>query len=141
MQAKKTVGALIAVGVLGAAVAAPAGAVSPQGTVPLVCDNGHTYDAVVNGNGDFTPARDANGTSVLVPLSFGEFSGTVTDSSGAVVDSFTEPGVSKGSAGKNAKTTISCTFTFHDTFSDGSGTFTFDGTGSVVGYLTPRGGA
>ena len=35
--------------------------------VPITCDNGHTYDAVVNGNGQFSPAHDVNSRAVLVP--------------------------------------------------------------------------
>ena len=33
----------------------------------IVCDNGHSYGAVANGNGTFTPAHDLSSTAVLVP--------------------------------------------------------------------------
>ena len=117
--------------------AAPANA-DPKGeTFPLVCNNGETYDVTTNGNGNFTPAHNADGTNVFIPLAFGEFKGTVTDAQGNVVDSFSEPGIEKGkgNAGKNATATISCTFSFSGT-EDG---LTFNASGSVLGYVTPRG--
>src|SRR5687767_8501399 len=96
MQAGKPLGMLVAAGLTLAVAAGPAGADPVQETIPLDCDNGVSYTAVVNGNGDFTPARDADSNSVLIPLAFGDFSGTVTDAQGNVVDSFTDPGIAKG---------------------------------------------
>ncbi len=125
------------------AATAPAGADpvnAPEATrVPITCDNGHTYDAVVNGNGDFTPAHDVNSNAILVPLSFGEFNGTVTDADGNVVDSFTDPASAKGKASKKQrKTQTTCSYTFGETFEDPElGTLTFSGTGTVVGFVTP----
>lgn len=53
--------------------AAPSSA-DPSGEhIPLVCDNGVTYDAIVTGNGGFTPAHDAASNTILVPTAFGEF--------------------------------------------------------------------
>jgi len=116
---------------------------APEAThVPLTCDNGHTYDAVVNGDGDFSPAHDLNSNKMLVPTSFGEFTGTITDSEGNVLDSFTDPPSSKGQSGKkHRKTATSCTFTFGETFEDPElGTLTFSGAGSVTGFVTPARG-
>jgi hypothetical protein len=129
------------------AAAAPAGADpvnAPNATrVPISCDNGNTYDAVVNGEGDFAPAHDTNSTKVLVPLSFGEFTGTITDANGGVVDSFTDPAMTKGKASKKQRRTqTSCTYTFSGTFEDPDlGTLTFAGTGDVTGFVTPAGHA
>jgi hypothetical protein len=132
MRARKLSGLLVAGGLL-LAIAAPAGADPKGDTFPIVCDNGVTYDATGNGNGEFTPAHDINSTSTLIPLSFGPFTGTVTDGEGNVTP-IDEPASSKGQSGKQ-KDTVSCTFTFSGT----DGEFTFEGSGSVVGIVTPRG--
>jgi hypothetical protein len=119
--------------------AAPAGADPAHGfPVPLDCDNGVTYAAVVSGNGEFTPAHDTASNTILVPTSFGEFSGTVTDSSGTVIDSFTDPAVSKGASNRARATSVTCTFSFTETFEDPElGLLTFNGSGSVSGFSTP----
>jgi hypothetical protein len=127
---------------LALAVAAPATADPTHGEngepFTIVCDNGHSYEAVGNGNGDFTPAHDLNSNTVLVPTSFGEFHGTVTDEQGTVIEEFTEEAGAKGNSTRNRKTSTSCTFSFHGTFDDPDlGLVTFDGTGSVVGFVTP----
>lgn len=110
-------------------------------TVPLNCANGQTYQVVVNGNGEFTPAHDINSTATLVPVSFGPFSGTISDAQGNVVDSFTEPGSSKGQSAKGKKNLVNCTFTFTEV-GDGSDPefpagFSFTGSGSVLVKITP----
>lgn len=115
-------------------VAAPASA-DPKGeTFALTCE-GTTYIVVVGGNGLFTPAHDTGGNTNFVPVSFGEFTGTVTDENGDVVDTFTEPPATKG-AGKNAD--LDCSYTFTGTFEDPElGLLTFAGTGTVSGFATP----
>jgi len=118
------------------AAADPSGAKNSQ-EIPLTC-GGTTYTVIVNGNGAFTPAHDADSNTVFIPVSFGPFTGTITDEDGNVVDSFTDPADSKG-AGKNAD--LECTFSFSETFEIpelGPGTFTFTGSGSVKGFATPR---
>ena len=134
--------ALIVAGLVIASSIASAGAVSadPKGeVVPLVCDNGVTYQVAVNGNGEFSPGHDLASTSVLVPTAFGEFHGTVTDSAGNVVDEFTDPAITKGSSGDQARaTTTTCTFTVTDTFQDPElGPLTFTAEGSVTAFVTP----
>ena len=122
---------------LGSASAASA---DPKGeVVPLVCDNGNTYQAAVNGNGAFTPAHDLASTSMLVPTSFGEFHGTLTDSDGNVIEEFVDPPTTKGNSGKRARaTTTSCTFSFTESFDDPDlGPVTFSAEGSVTGFVTP----
>ncbi len=74
---------------------------------------------------------------MLIPLSFGPFTGTATYPDGTS-ETFTEPGSSKGRSGKNARGTVNCTFTFSGADEDGT---TFMGSGSVTGYVTPRGGS
>jgi hypothetical protein len=110
-------------------------------TLTLVCDNGHTYTVVVNSSGAWSPAHDVNSTSTLIPLSFGETTGTVTDANGNLVDSFSDPATAKGSAGSHDRTTTtSCTYTSDDTFvSPDLGPLHVHVQGSVVGFVTPLG--
>ena len=118
--------------------AAPAFAGPEKETIPLECDNGNSYVVEVNGNGDWTPARDTAGNQVLVPLAFGDFVSTVTFPDGTSITE-TEPGSAKGNGNAGNKTgdTVSCTFSFEG---DEDGVH-FEGTGSVTGYITPGGRA
>ena len=129
----------------GAAIAAPANARNAQ-PLSLSCDNGQTYSAVTNsGNSNantFSPAHDLNSTSVLVPTSFGEFTFTLTNASGQIVQEFTQPASSKGNAQARGYTPVHCTFTFSQTFTVTQaggdlppGTYTFTGTGSAIGFI------
>lgn len=102
--------------------------------VTVTCDNGHTYSAVSNGNGNYTPAHDLDSTATLIPLSFGEATFTVYDANGVVVDSGTDPGTAKrGASVHNKNGTLHCTYTGGATFPDGS---SFVVTGSVTGFIT-----
>lgn len=116
-------------------VAAPASADPKGDTVALTCE-GTTYMVVVNGNGMFTPAHDTGSNTTFIPVSFGEFTGTITDEDGEIIDSITDPPFTKG-AGKNAD--LDCSYTFTGTFQDPElGLLTFTGTGTVSGFATPR---
>ncbi len=118
------------VAVLGAGGVAAA---DPMGEAfPVVCDNGVTYQVVVAGNGQFTPAHDVASNSILVPTAFGETTFTVTDPEGNVTTETTPP-VSKGSASPPLATTTSCTFHVEGS-EDG---FTFVLEGNVTGFVTP----
>ena len=136
---KKSIAVAAGLGVAAALSIAAPSAADPKGeTIPLVCDNGMTYAVTVNGNGAFTPGHDADSTSQLIPTSFGEFHGVITDSTGMVVDEFTDPAMFKGSSSKPRGTSISCTITIVEQFEDPElGLLTFTGTGSVEGFLTP----
>ena len=134
--------ALIVTGLTMAVSLCGAGAASadPQGEAfPVVCENGITYQVTDSGNGAFTPAHDVGSTSTLIPVAFGEFHGTLTDSEGNVIEEFVDPPASKGSSGKQVRaTTTSCTFTITETFDDPDlGLVTFTGEGSVTGFVTP----
>jgi hypothetical protein len=115
----------------GAALAAPANA--PNAIVAtLDCGGAGVFDVVVNGNGEWTPGHLLAGNGVVVPLSFGEETGTVRDPEGTVVDQFTEPATTKGRARARGRERVSCTY---------SATFTEDGftitvTGSVTGFMS-----
>jgi hypothetical protein len=134
--------AALAAAMLGLAIAlAGPAAADPKGeVVPVDCGE-TTYLVAVSGNGQFSPGHDTASTSILIPVSFGEFTGTITDEEGTVIESFVDPAVSKG-PGAAAKATVDCTFSFSETFEEpelGPGTFTFTGSGSVQGFVTPRG--
>lgn len=133
------IGALVATSVptAGSAIAAPQDAFE----VTLDCDNGESYDVVVTGNGEFTPARDQNSTLVLIPVAFGDFTGTLFDDEGNEVDSFTEEGTTAKGSGKQKRDAV-CTFEFTEV-SDGSDPefpedFVFVGSGSVVVKFSGR---
>jgi hypothetical protein len=136
---KKTIAAAAGLGIAAALSIAGPSSADPKGSpLPVTCDNGVTYQVTVNGNGAFTPGHDADSTSVLVPTSFGEFHGVVTDSTGEVIDEFTDPAMFKGSSTKPRGTSLSCTLTIFEQFEDPElGLLTFTGTGSVEGFLTP----
>lgn len=114
---------------------APASAAPPQaGHVTVQCGS-TTYQTWVNGNGAWTPAHDLGSTSTLVPLAFGPSTFTVTDPSGVVVDSGTDPGSTKGQSAHSAGGQW-CTYWLSGTDPDG---FTFSVTGGVLGKVTPVG--
>jgi hypothetical protein len=94
--------------------------------VTATCANGQSFQIVTNGNGAFTAAHDRNSTATLIPFAFGEFTATVTDPAGNVVDTFTDPPITKRSAANHSL--LECPFTFSQTFPDG---FTFAGSGTA----------
>ncbi len=121
----------------GTATADPTGSKNSS-EVPLVCENGTTYAAVINGIGTWLPAHDLASNTMLIPTAFGEFHGVVTDEAGNVVDEFTDPAIVKGNATKPRKTSISCIYSFDETFTDPElGVLTFHGEGGVTGFATP----
>lgn len=113
----------------------------------LVCDDGHTYDVVVNGNGAFTPGRVVGSTRVLVPTSFGEFSFAAVLPDGTV-ETETFPGEDPKGGGnvadRNPRPAVTCTFELtmlleeedpESGFPDGT-LLTFGG--EVTGFVTGR---
>ena len=100
----------------------------------IVCDNGHSYGAVANGNGTFTPAHDLSSTAVLVPIAFGPITFTVRDSEGNILDQETSPSTAKpGASSHNKNMTTNCEFFGSQSGPDGT-TFSIDGT--VTGMVT-----
>ena len=69
---------------------------------------------------------------MLIPTSFGQFTGTYTAPDGSV-QTFTQPPTYKGASSRPPATTTFCTFHIQDTSADG----TFVGDGSVTGFVTP----
>jgi hypothetical protein len=134
--------ATVAASVLGSGVGA-AGADPKGGVTHLTCDDGGSYEVVVAGNGNWTPAHDTNSNTIFVPTWFGDFHGTVRDADGNVVEDFVEEGdFPKGQSAKNKGDILECTFSFTEV-SDGSDPefpegFTFTGEGEVRGFATPR---
>ena len=132
----------LALGATAAGFAGPAGADPNSDVIALVCDNGQSYEVAVAGGGDFTPAHDLASTGMLVPVAFGEFTGTITGPDGVVIETFTEPAYAKGQSGKN-KSLVTCTFSFEfvnegpDADPELPVGAIFEGSGSVSGFLTP----
>jgi len=99
--------------------------------VELECQ-GETFQVVVAGNGEWTPAHDLNSNLVGVPIAFGEFTGTFTPTEGEP-ETFTEPGSAKPNMPRSRNLVVECTFSFSETSPEG----TFTGSGSVT-LLVPR---
>ena len=100
----------------------------PHSLARQTCDNGQSFQIVINGNGVFSAAHDRNSTATFIMFAFGEFTGTVTDPAGNVVDTFTDPPVTKRAAANHSL--LECLFTFSQTLPDGS-TLTCSGTSFV----------
>jgi len=120
------------------ALTGPAALADPGPAIATLTCGSTTYDlALTPGNGEFTPAFDADGNGVFVPTGFGDFHGEVYDAQGNLVDSFHEEGsVEKGASGKH-RATVDCTYRFDD-ISDGSDPefpagYRFVGVGEVTG--------
>ena len=58
-----------------------AGADPKTGATQLSC-GGTTYEVVVAGNGNWTPAHDTDSNVIFIPTWFGDFHGTVLDAEG-----------------------------------------------------------
>jgi hypothetical protein len=141
LTTRALLGAAAAAGLLGIGVGA-AGADPRGGVTELTC-GGTSYEVVVAGNGNWTPAHDSDSNTMFIPTWFGDFHGTVRDAEGVVVDEFVEEGdSSKGQSAKNKGDIVDCTFSFTEV-SDGSDPefpegYTFSGEGEVRGFATPR---
>ena len=124
---------LVAVGVLAAVLIAPTAGADPTNArnaqlLQAVCGT-DTFNVVVNGNGEFTPAHVIGTTSVFIPTAF-DVTFTFTPTGGSTM---TETDTSAKAA--PIKNTITCTIPFQS-FPSPVGTFTIEG--SVTGFLTPR---
>jgi hypothetical protein len=108
-------------------------------TFELAC-GGTTYTfSLTPGMGEWTPAFDTESHRVFVPHTFGDFHGSVYDTSGHLVDSFDELGTAVQGSGKQ-KNDVSCTYTFRYV-NDGSDPefpvgYLFVGVGAVTGQLS-----
>jgi hypothetical protein len=121
--------ALAAVGALALAQGALADPVNAKNAqlIPASCDNGQSYQVVVNGNGEFTPGHDLASTSVFVPQSFNltfEFTPT-----GGETESETDTSAKHNVHGN----LTTCSIDFTQTFPEGS----FHLFGTVIGFFTP----
>jgi len=107
---------------------APRAVADPKSDIiPITCD-GQVVEVAVNGNGDFTPGHLVGGTAVYVVQSI-DATFTFTPTGG-------EPMVEHESRSKaNVHgDTVTCTFELSDTGPDG----TFEGSGTVVVFITPK---
>jgi hypothetical protein len=127
MRLRLVVGVVVAVAaVVGASAVAQAAPVNSKNAFPitLVCPSG-TYSAVVNGHGSFTAAHDTDSNTVLIPIAFGEFIGTIN---GVVVED--DPPVVKGNSAPANGRVEDCYYTVQFDTPDG----VFMGSGSVTGF-------
>jgi hypothetical protein len=134
--------AFVVAGGLGVAatlsISAPATADPTGHPIAVVCDNGTTYWAVGEGRAQFAPVHDVDSNSNLVPTSFGEFHGVITDSTGVVVEEFTDPPAVKGSSTRDRGTSVSCTYFTSGSFDvPGIGRLDVTGSGTVEAFVTP----
>ena len=131
---KRHLAAVSVAGAFAAALLVPAASADPVHaknalTVQAMCGT-RTLTAVVNGNGEFTPAHISGSTAVFVPTKLDlTFSFTPAGST----QTFTQHDM----ATKNArvKNTMTCTIPLQTSTSP-QGTMTIQG--SVTGFLTPR---
>jgi hypothetical protein len=133
--------AVLAVAILGAALAAGAATAAPVNApnatpITIDCGPGGTFDAITNGNGEFTPAHDLDSRRVLIPVSLGPTTFTARDAEGNVVFEETDPTVNtKGRAAPRGRTLLHCSFTLSFPAEDG-GTATV--TGNAIGFVSGR---
>jgi hypothetical protein len=96
----------------------------------IVCPSG-SYQAVVNGNGNFTAAHAVDSNTVLIPVAFGPFTSTFTDPAGIGTTSV-DPGSAKGNSIPPNGKLQDCMYSISFSFADGS---SFFGSGSVTGFI------
>jgi hypothetical protein len=102
--------------------------------VTLNCGGG-AISAVVNGNGEFTPAHDTGSTGVFIPLQFGPQTVVFTDPAGnTTIDNF-PASPPKGSAAPPGRIILDCTFHVDVTGPDG-GHLVVDG--QVTGFFSGK---
>lgn len=119
----------------GTAAAAPTGA--PGATsIALDCGGAGTFEAITNGNGDFTPAHDLNSHRVLIPVSIGPTTFTARDAEGNVLFEEADATVNaKGHGAPRGRALLECTFTLRFAIEDGA---TATVTGTATGFLSGR---
>jgi hypothetical protein len=129
---------VLAIAVAGAAAgvaAADPGKAPRSAPVTITCGN-TTYDAVVNGNGVWSPAHDLNSNSTIIPVAFGVATNVFTDPGGTIHTS-TDPATAKGSSAPEGAPLLDCSYHLALSFPDGS-SLVVDGT--ATGFVTPANG-
>lgn len=142
---KRTAITLAAAGAAFGFGALPAQAASSGETLAVDCGADGSYSVLVNGNGEFTPARDTRSTKVLVPVSFQDFHFVATAADGTVLVDQTDASVtSKGGgnpAARSPRRQVHCEFGSSFTLVEPDEGFpagtTLTFSGHVTGYLTP----
>jgi hypothetical protein len=94
--------------------------------ITLHCENGQSYEIRVFSNGTWSPGLLTTGNGVVRPVAV-SISGTFTPADGSDPETFSESAVKN--VGAKTQTT-DCTFA--ETGSDESGTFTLEGTVTIV---------
>jgi hypothetical protein len=124
-----TVVAVLALAALALAQGALADPVNAKNAlvIPATCDNGQSYEVVVNGNGEFSPGHILGSTSVFVPEAFNitfEFTPT-----GGPTESETDTAAKNNVHGD----VVTCSIDFTQEFPEG----TFHLFGTATGFITP----
>jgi hypothetical protein len=117
---------------------APAAYAAPSKGLPVTLTCGSTtYHVIVPGSANWEVAHDLDSNRIFIPDAFTEETGTVYDSHGAVVNSFTEPASSKGGGHVQGDTTCSFVITIpgdgSDPFIPAGGTLVVHG--GVIGRI------
>lgn len=127
-------GILAAFSVVGTALGAPSNSKNAE-TISLECDNGETYEVVVNGYGEWTPGHIVGG-GIIIPTAM-EYTGTYTDPEGNEfpVEGSGVKGKGKGKAGQRHEA-VTCTFEIF--FEDPDTLESYESVGTVEGFLIAR---
>ncbi|MEP6811669.1 MAG: hypothetical protein ABI990_01635 [Actinomycetota bacterium] len=124
---------LVAAGVVVASATADPTGSKKSASITVTCGN-TTYQAVVIGNGVWSPAHDLNSNSILIPVSFGVETDVFTPAGGPSQTSF-GPATAKGSSAPHGAPPLNCSYQVGPLpFPDGS---TFQANGTVTGFITP----
>jgi hypothetical protein len=118
--------ATVAVGAIGAPVNAPNVA-----AITLNCPSGSVTGVINLVRGEFTPAHATGSNTVLIPIAFGEFTGTATDADGNVLFIVDEPPLAKGSAAPENGELVECTGVIELDVPGGH----FSGSSTVTGFF------
>jgi hypothetical protein len=108
---KKLLSAVAAGGTLVGLFAVPATAdpVNSKNAVvlPMACDNGQSYQVVIEGNAAFVPAHVIGSNLMFVPVAFGPITSTAVPSG---IPLFTAPPRTKGESASSPNAQTTCTF-------------------------------
>lgn len=147
---KTILGPVLAVVLIAGGVGPATAAPPEQEVISAVCDNGQTFDVVVNGNGgqSFLINNGPVESGVLVPIAFSDFGSRAVTPDGEVLLEETFPGEDLKGGGnvaqRNPRPTVTCTFAQSFTVSEDDPGFglpagtvvTFSG--AVTGFLVGR---
>ncbi len=112
-------------------------------TFPMVCNNGQTYQVVINGHAAFIPAHVVGSNEVFVPVAYGSITSTAVPSGTPL---FSAPPRTKGESASSTNDLTTCSFDVVfpmtpaevERFGLPSGTTGIRNVGTVTGFITPQ---